>query len=164
MPPAGGAAAASHPLALVALETAIKVNEALATLDFRGAAEASLQLAISANGYLNDQAPWQRMKHDDQRDQVGSDLYAVLEASRWLAVLLAPIVPDLSSRMLVQLGQQPFSSDRPKESGPPSDQPSDQPPGPPPWLAAQQWGVLQPGLALPEPEPVMRRLELDSPL
>ena len=104
------------------------------------------------------------MKHDDQRDQVGSDLYAVLEASRWLAVLLAPIVPDLSSRMLVQLGQQPFSSDRPKESGPPSDQPSDQPPGPPRWLAAQQWGVLQPGLALPEPEPVMRRLELDSPL
>ena len=100
------------------------------------------------------------MKHDDQRDQVGSDLYAVLEASRWLAVLLAPIVPDLSSRMLVQLGQQPFSSDRPKESGPPSDQPQ----GQSPWLAAQQWGVLQPGLALPEPEPVMRRLELDSPL
>ena len=99
------------------------------------------------------------MKHDDQRDQVGSDLYAVLEASRWLAVLLAPIVPDLSSRMLVQLGQQPFNSDAPKDSGPPSDQPPQSP-----WLAAQQWGVLQPGLALPEPEPVMRRLELDSPL
>ena len=168
VPPAGEAAAASHPLALVALETASKVNEALTRLDFRGAAEASLQLAISANGYLNDQAPWQRMKQDDQRDQVGSDLYAVLEASRWLAVLLAPIVPDLSSRMLVQLGQQPFNSDAPKESGPPSDQPADQPSDEPqgqsPWLAAQQWGVLQPGLALPEPEPVMRRLELDSPL
>jgi methionyl-tRNA synthetase len=108
------------------------------------------------------------MKQDDQRDQVGSDLYAVLEASRWLAVLLAPIVPDLSSRMLVQLGQQPFNSDAPKESGPPSDQPADQPSDEPQgqstWLAAQQWGVLQPGLALPEPEPVMRRLELDSPL
>jgi hypothetical protein len=33
-----------------------------------------------------------------------------------------------------------------------------------PWQAAQQWGGLQPGLALIEPQPVMQRLELETPL
>jgi methionyl-tRNA synthetase len=32
------------------------------------------------------------------------------------------------------------------------------------WTAARHWGKLASGLALPEPPPVMHRLELDSPL
>ena len=75
----------------------------------------------------------------------------MLEATRWLAVLLAPLVPELSNRMLQQLGQTTFASS--ESLGVPSA-----------WLAAQQWGELQPGLALPEPQPVMQRLELEAPL
>jgi len=66
-------------------------------------------------------------------------------------VLLAPLLPELSERMLLQLGQTPFASG----SGTAGDGS---------WLAAQQWGHLSPGQALPQPEPVMQRLELDSPL
>jgi hypothetical protein len=36
--------------------------------------------------------------------------------------------------------------------------------GEPRWPAALRWGLLQPGLGLPEPQPVMARLELDDPL
>ena len=151
VPPAGPAQDPSHSLAQAALSASEQACQALEALDFRSAAEAVLQLAIRANGFLNDQAPWKAMKQEGQEAVVGDDLYAVLEATRWVAVLLAPLLPDLSARMLGQLGQDAFVSDH--------DQP-----GPSAWLAAQQWGLLQPGLLLPEPQPVLQRLELDGPL
>ncbi|MGL6135255.1 MAG: methionine--tRNA ligase, partial [Prochlorococcaceae cyanobacterium] len=133
-------------------QAAEAVNGALEGLDFRAAAEAILQLANTANGYLNDQAPWKAMKQPGQEAAVAADLYAVLETSRWLAVLLAPLLPELSARMLAQLGQEPFNS-----SGHGEQQPGN-------WMAALRWGVLASGAPLPEPEPVMQRLELDAPL
>ncbi|MFM7675359.1 MAG: methionine--tRNA ligase [Synechococcus sp.] len=155
VPPAGGGGAEDHPLALAAREAAERSGEALERLEFRVAAEAVLALAIAANGCLNEQAPWSRMKQEGQRDAVAADLYAVLEAARWVGVLLAPLLPDLSSRMLSQLAQETFVS------GPATGEPAVTTS---PWLAAQRWGALQPGLELPEPSPVMERLELDSPL
>jgi methionyl-tRNA synthetase len=110
-----------------------------------------LQLAISANGFLNDQAPWSLMKQEGTREQVADQLYAVLEAARIVAVLMAPVLPDLSSRMLLQLGQEPL------DSGPAGH--NDRP-----WLEQLDWGGLEPGAVLPEPSPVMARLELDTPL
>ena len=151
VPPVPGGVAASHPLAVAALSAGEQFIRAMDLLDFRCAAEACLHLAITTNGYLNDQAPWKLMKQEGNELQVGSDLYAVLEATRWVAVLLAPLVPELSDRMLQQLGQAPLASGA--SLGAPSA-----------WLAAQQWGGLQPGLALPEPQPVMQRLELEAPL
>jgi methionyl-tRNA synthetase len=157
VPPAGAAAKSDHPLAVAALAAGNTVNSALTNLDFRRAAEAALQLAIAANGFLNDQAPWKQMKLEGQENLVAADLYAVLEATRWVAVLLAPLLPELSDRMLVQLGQEPFASGPPASATSPSS-------NPPAWLVAQQWGQLEPGLPLIEPQPVMLRLELDSPL
>ena len=152
VPPAGAAATADHPLALQAQAAATSSVEALTTLDFRRAAEAILQLATAANGYLNERAPWKAIKQEENRDAVAADLYAVLEASRWVAVLLAPLLPDLSDRMLVQLGQTPFVSD------------GDAPCGTSSWREAQVWGGLSSGQLLPEPTPVLQRLELDGPL
>jgi methionyl-tRNA synthetase len=151
VPPAGSALQPDHPLAVASLTAGQTLSEALEVLDFRSAAEAALQLAITANGFLNDQAPWKRMKQPGEEAQVAADLYAVLEATRWVAVLLAPLVPNLSERMLIQLGQQPFVSD--ECAGLPSA-----------WRDAQQWGALAPGLPLIEPQPVMQRLELEDPL
>ena len=75
--------------------------------------------------------------------QVGEDLYAVLECSRIVGILLQPIVPDLSERILVQLGLGSISGS---------------------WNDDLSWGKLAPSSPLPKPEPVMQRLELDSPL
>jgi methionyl-tRNA synthetase len=137
--------------ALAARASCDRVNGQLEALDFRGAAEAILQLAGVANGFLNERAPWKAMKQDGQEQAVAADLYAVLEASRLVAVLLAPLLPDLSARMLQQLGEVPFESG----SGSAPDQR---------WPDAQRWGLLPPGQPLPQPEPVLQRLELDSPL
>jgi methionyl-tRNA synthetase len=152
VPPAGEAAQNGHPLALTCRQASETVNSALETLDFRSAAEAIVQLAGAANGYLNDQAPWKAMKQPGQEAAVAADLYAVLEASRWVALLLAPLLPDLSARMLEQLGLAPFVSAGPGDAALGS------------WQEAQRWGLLASGAALPQPQPVMQRLELDDPL
>jgi methionyl-tRNA synthetase len=151
VPPLACPPGSDHPLAVAASAAASHVTEALDALDFRSAAEAILQLATAANGYLNERAPWKVMKTPGQEEQVGADLYAVLEASRLVAVLLAPLLPELSSRMLSQLGQEPFDSGCSHPAGSP-------------WIEAQRWGGLAVGEILPLPEPVMQRLELDTPL
>ena len=80
-----------HPLAQAAAASVTALLNGLEQLDFRTAAESSLQLAIQANGFLNEQAPWSRIKQDSARDQVAQDLYAVLEAARVVAQLMAPL-------------------------------------------------------------------------
>jgi methionyl-tRNA synthetase len=151
VPPAGAAQHADHPLAEAASTAISLVIPCLESLDFRGAAEASLQLAIAANGFLNTQAPWSLMKQEGNEDQVASDLYAVLEAARLVALLLGPLVPELSARMLQQLALEPLGSGFHQTHTTP-------------WLEQLQWGQLAVGSALPEPAPVMARLELDGPL
>jgi len=151
VPPAGAACSSDHPLAEAASQATATVIASLDQLDFRGAAEATLQLAIAANGFLNEQAPWSRMKQEGSRDQVGADLYAVLETARIVALLLTPLLPDLSGRMLQQLGQeQPGSAAGTATAAK--------------WIEQLSWGGLVPAAPLPEPSPVMARLELDGPL
>jgi methionyl-tRNA synthetase len=89
------------------------------------------------------------MKQEGKEAEVGNDLYAVLEAARITALLMAPLLPDLSSRMLIQLGQPVPESgaDAPESST---------------WVEQLQWGGLCCGAPLPEPSPVMARLELDA--
>jgi methionyl-tRNA synthetase len=112
-------------------------------LGFKSASEAILQLAIAANGHLNDTAPWSRMKQPGEEHSVANDLYVVLESTRIVGLLLAPLLPDLSSRILDQLD---CSLD------------------PEHWMDQLQWGGLTSGSELPKPVPVMARLELDEDL
>ena len=143
VPPHTAAAETDHPLALAAAATVNSVVESMAGLGFKSASEAILQLAISANGHLNDTAPWSRMKQPGQEVAVGDDLYAVLEATRIVGLLLAPLLPDLSDRILAQLGHA-LNEDA--------------------WLAELSWGGLASGAHLPQPTPVMQRHELEGEL
>ena len=105
---------------------------------FHAVAEQALQLAIAANGYLSDQAPWKAIKDPDNRDQVAADLYAVLEASRVVGVVLQPLLPEFSERLLQQL------------NAPSGD-----------WNELLNWGQLTPG-PLDAPSPLLQRLELEE--
>ncbi|MGB7566017.1 MAG: methionine--tRNA ligase [Prochlorococcaceae cyanobacterium] len=168
VPPPGAAGQSDHPLAQAAERAGLVVLDSMDRLDFQAAAEAALQLAISANGFLNERAPWSRIKQEGQLAVVGEDLYAVLESARHVALLIAALVPELSERMLVQLGQPPLASGAPIGIQAPGDAaatPVDAVlPGSSPWLERLRWGGLDVALPLPEPLPVMARLELDGPL
>jgi len=143
VPPAGTAISTDHPLRQHAEAAIGQVREAMPDMAFQRASEAVLQLAIQANGYLNERAPWSLMKQPGQEDAVGSDLYAVLECCRIVGLLLNPLVPDLSGRILDQIGQETM---------------------PEQWQDALIWGKLASEQPLPKPNPVMQRLELESPL
>ncbi len=73
------------------------------SLDFNGACEAALNIARAGNRYLDDQAPWSLFKKGDPQKALAV-LANVLEAVRISAVLLSPITPSLSQRILSQLG------------------------------------------------------------
>ena len=139
-----------HPLAHACAAADRAFTLAMDQLDFRKASETLLQLAATANGHLNDRAPWKRFKQEGPSAEVADDLYSVLDTCRWLAVLLSPLLPDLAGRMLEQLGQPALVSGAGADSQA--------------WLGQRHWGRLMSGAALPEPSPVMQRLELDSPL
>ena len=143
VPPHTEAVGSKHPLAMAATTTVATVVTSMPALGFKPAAEAVLQLAIAANGHLNDTAPWSRMKQPGQETEVGDDLYAVLEATRIVGLLLSPLLPELSERILEQLGT------------------SINPDG---WTEQLNWGGLVSGAALPKPSPVMQRLELQESL
>jgi methionyl-tRNA synthetase len=130
-----------HPLELKAQVTIETVCRCMPELGFKAASEAILQLAIAANGHLNDTAPWSRMKEPGQEHAVANDLYMVLESTRIVGLLLAPLLPDLSSRILDQLNCRL---------------------DPEHWLDQLRWGRLTSGAELPKPVPVMQRLELDE--
>ncbi|EAQ69325.1 methionine--tRNA ligase [Synechococcus sp. RS9909] len=143
VPPIDSTASAGHALQADAEQTIERVRQAMPELHFQQACEAILSLAIQANGYLNAQAPWRQMKQPGNEASVASDLYAVLECCRLVGLLLQPLVPDLSQRILDQLGEAPVAST---------------------WKERLIWGKLRAGSPLTQPQPVMARLELDAPL
>ena len=129
-----------HPLKLAAQDAVADVVTNYQQLRFHTVAEQALQLAIAANGYLSDQAPWKAIKDPANRDQVAADLYAVLEASRVVGVALQPLLPEFSERLLQQLNA-------------PSGT----------WTDLLTWGHLLPG-ELDSPSPLLQRLELEEPV
>jgi methionyl-tRNA synthetase len=59
-----------------------------------------------ANVLLEETTPWTTIKKgsDEEKAAAAATLVAALEAARVTAVLLAPVTPDLSCRLLRQLG------------------------------------------------------------
>jgi len=132
-----------HLLAVKAEDTVSIVRNGMASLEFKQSSEAILKLAIEANVYLNEKAPWSLMKKPGNEQEVANDLYAVLEACRLVGILLNPLLPDLSERMLKQLSIEIDPID---------------------WSKDLCWGGLISGDPLPPPSPVMEKLELSDPL
>ncbi|WP_353292630.1 methionine--tRNA ligase [Synechococcus sp. M16CYN] len=139
VPPNGIGIQVDHDLAVKAQTAIDTVFRSLPELEFKSAAEAILRLAIAANSHLNNTAPWNRIKQPNQIDGVAEDLYVVLESTRIVGLLLAPLVPDLSERILNQLACKLDSKN---------------------WKDQLRWGGLITGTKLPKPVPVMQRLEI----
>ncbi|MEB3243113.1 MAG: methionine--tRNA ligase [Cyanobacteriota bacterium] len=165
VPPSGVAASDDHPLARASAQAASSFDASLQALDFRGAAEAVLKLAETANGFLNEQAPWVRRKQPDQLEAVAADLYGVLECCRWIGVLITPLLPDLAARILAQLDLPALPSDSHWSAQATADEAEAAARlAQAAWREARRWGRLIPDALLPEPNPVMQRLELVEPL
>ena len=106
--------------------------------NFKNAANAIIDFANSANLYLNDRAPWKLIKDISNKEVVAEDIYSVLESCRLIAILLNPLVPDLSTRILNQLKFDSSSITFEK---------------------SLIWGLLNPKDGLQNPNPVMDKID-----
>ncbi len=111
------------------------------SIELHSAASEILILASHANLYLNECEPWKLIKDTENIGRVAIDIYSVLETSRIIGLLLHPFTPSISKRLLTQLSQDHLEISIEKFG---------------------YWGSLEPGLSLPNPSPVISRLENDS--
>ena len=119
----------------------IKINQYMQSFkdnNFKDAANSIIDLANSANLYLNDRAPWKLIKDISNKEIVANDIYSVLESCRLIGVLLYPFVPDLSTRILDQLNIDSSSIS---------------------FKTSLEWGLLDPLNELKDAKPVMNKIE-----
>jgi len=88
---------------------------------------------------ISDAKPWDLAKDDKQAETLNAVLYRALETLRWLSVLLAPVMPESSTRIYSQLGL--------------VDDPSKVDP------AGLAWGQLSPGRPVGISEGVFPRID-----
>jgi methionyl-tRNA synthetase len=56
------------------------------------------------NQYIERSEPWQLARQPEQQDRLDTVLYTAAEATRLLAIFLAPYIPSASNNILSQLG------------------------------------------------------------
>jgi len=126
------------------VQSEIKINEYMKSFkdsNFKNSANAIIDLANSANLYLNDRAPWKLIKDIRNKDIVALDIYSVLESCRIIGILLNPFVPNLSIRILNQLNIDSSTINFQK---------------------SLHWGLLDPDNGLQDPCPVMDKIEFNE--
>jgi methionyl-tRNA synthetase len=82
------------------------------------ALEAIWAFCRAANTYVDRAAPWTAAKQGDTA-RVGTILATLLEACRWLSLLVAPVLPSKADEMRRQLGLGPIASGAPKDGAAP---------------------------------------------
>jgi len=61
------------------------------------------EMLSRANKYIDETTPWTLAKDESQTERLGTVLYNLLEAIRWGAVMLTPIIPETSAEILDKL-------------------------------------------------------------
>jgi methionyl-tRNA synthetase len=80
-------------------------------VEITGALEDTWRLVRALNRYLQEEAPWKLAKDDGAADRLDTVLYTVAEGLRVLAVLLHPLMPESTEKLLAALGHEDLSLD-----------------------------------------------------
>jgi methionyl-tRNA synthetase len=120
-------------------ETIQLYRENFDRLNIAKALDSVRELVSVANKYVVANEPWVLAKDFSRRERLATSLYCAAETVRIIAILLGPVVPEGSERILTQLGvDQPLDAHR---------------------ISTLNWGALKSGSRLGKVEPVYPRLE-----
>ena len=86
-----------------ALDTVKKVEKCFETYRVADAVEAVLNLAKRSNKYIDETTPWALSKDEASLPRLGTVLYNLLEAIRYIAILLSPFMPETSEKIFTQM-------------------------------------------------------------
>src|SRR5205807_1844044 len=88
-------------------ETRQRSETAIENWDIGGALNIIWSFVRRTNQYLEQSKPWQLARQPGQQERLDTVLYSAAEATRLLAIFLAPYIPSTSDRVLAQIGLQP---------------------------------------------------------
>lgn len=86
-----------------ALDTVAKVDKCFETYRVADAIDTVLNLAKRSNKYIDETAPWVLAKDENKKARLGTVLFNLLEAIRYIAVLLSPFMPETSEKIFEQM-------------------------------------------------------------
>ena len=138
VPEGGAERTASGTLASLSREIVQDVERSLLAFDPGGALASVWKLVEAGNVDIDATSPWKRDKAGDTQG-VADALYAALESTRILSILLTPLLPHIACLMRAQLGL----GDVPLRD----------------WLQETQWGGLPGGTKTLEATPIFPRID-----
>jgi methionyl-tRNA synthetase len=121
-----------------ALRRVPEVREAFEKLEFRVAIKVITEIGQEANGFLQAQAPWAKVKTDPEAAR--AILSDAADVAYLLGALLTPVIPRVTEKLFAQLNAPPLTFAA---------------------LEKAQYPLLDRGRAIGTPEPLLPRLEED---
>ena len=98
------AASARSPLAEISTRAVADYREAMEGLRLHDGAAAAFRIVGAVNEFLTERAPWKLANDPDAGEALDEALYEAAEATRIAAVLLHPVMPKSTARILERLG------------------------------------------------------------
>lgn len=126
-------------LAKTCLDAVKKVDELLSTYHVADAVDTVVSIAKRANKYIDETEPWALAKDSEKRERLGTVLYNLLEAIRFLAIMLSPITPDTTDAIFAQTNMNAKDYD-----------------------SLASFGALEPGIKVNKPVPLFARIDKDE--
>ncbi|GAB6153473.1 methionine--tRNA ligase [Desulfosporosinus burensis] len=126
---------------LKALSQEVKksVEQSLNSCDPASALEEIWRFVARCNKYVDETAPWALAKQEEQRERLDTVLYTFVESIRIMAILTAPFMPGLPSKICKLIGYDE---------------------GLIRWNEADQWGILNHGTRVQKGEPLFPRIDV----
>jgi methionyl-tRNA synthetase len=110
IPSAGPTGELEADIQRVAAEARSRSETALERWDIGGSLSAIWSLVRHTNQYIERSEPWQLARQPDQQSRLDTVLYTAAEATRLLAIFLAPYIPTASNNIMHQLGLEPTAT------------------------------------------------------
>jgi methionyl-tRNA synthetase len=120
----------------LAVSVIARYRAAFERIEVHAAIETAWELVARANGLVEQKAPWKLAKDPAQSELLNAVLYTLAETARVLALLVSPVIPNASEKILDQLQAGNYRT--------------------------LQWGGLPSGHELGKPIPIFPRVELPA--
>lgn len=121
------------------IEAVLRVEDLLKEYRIADSLDVILGIAKRANKYIDETAPWALAKDESQKARLGTVLYNLIEAIRFLGIMIKPFMPDTSDKIFEQTNAN--GND---------------------YATLNTWGTLNAGIKVNEPTPLFARVDKEE--
>lgn len=121
------------------IEAVLRVEDLLKEYRIADSLDTILGIAKRANKYIDETAPWALAKDESQKARLGTVLYNLIEAIRFLGIMIKPFMPDTSDKIFEQTNAN--GND---------------------YATLNTWGTLNAGIKVNEPTPLFARVDKEE--